>query len=160
MITKSVLIQYTDLQEEIKETQAKIEKLEQAIRKTENRILEIETNCETVRDKVSGGYGGNQSFYIEGLPMREYEKKRSDLMVKKLLLNQRKSTLEILEFDLLQKTNEVEDFIASIDDSRMRRIINLRFIERLSWNKVADRIGGGNTEGSVKMAFQRFMEIK
>ena len=69
-----------------------------------------------------------------------------------------KSTLEILEFDLLQKTNEVEGFIASIDDSRMRRIINLRFIENLSWNKVADHIGGGNTEDSIRMAFNRFME--
>ena len=79
-------------------------------------------------------------------------------MVKRLLLSQRKSTLELLEFDLLKKTNEVEEFITGIGDSRMRRIINLRFLENLSWNKVADRIGGGNTEGSVKMAFQRFME--
>ena len=40
----------------------------------------------------------------------------------------------------------------------MRRIISLRVVDGLSWNKVADYIGGGNTEGSVKMAFQRFME--
>lgn len=157
MVTKEILIQYSDLQKEAKETQSKIENLEKSISKIESRILEIEAG-ETVKDKVTGGLGGQQHFKIEGVPLKEYNQRKSDLMVKKLLLNQRKSTLEILEFDLLQKTNEVEEFITTIDDSRMRRIINLRFIEGLSWSKVADRIGGGNTEGSIKMAFQRFIE--
>lgn len=160
MVSKSILIQYSDLQEEIKETREKIEKLEQQAKKIERRLKDIEANNETVKDKVYGGFGGNQGFVIEGLPLREYDKKKTELLTKKLLINQRRSTLEILEFDLLEKTNEVEEFIASLNDSRMRRIINLRFIEKLSWNKVADRIGGGNTEGSVKMAFQRFMEVK
>lgn len=157
MIKKEVLIQYADLQEETKETRIKIEKLENTIKNIETRIRQIE-NGSTVIDKVYGGFGGTQGFKIEGVPTKEYEKKKSNLMIKKLLLNQYKSTLEILEFDLLKKVNEVEEFIASIDDSRMRRIINLRFIEGMSWNKVADHMGGGNTEGSVKVAFQRFME--
>lgn len=157
MISKEILIQYSDLQEEIKEIREKIEKLNKEIAALEKVIGKIE-NGELVKDKVRGGLGGVQNFNIEGVPFPEYEKKKTDLMVKKLLLSQRKSTLELLEFDLLKKTNEVEEFIASIEDSRMRRIINLRFLENLSWNKVADRIGGGNTEGSIKMAFQRFME--
>ena len=158
MVSKSILIQYSDLQQEIKETREKIEQLEREAIRIEKKLRDIETKKETVKDKVYGGMGGIQGFVIEGFPLREYDKKKTELLTKRLLLNQRKSTLEILEFDLLEKTNEVEEFIASIDDSRMRRIINLRFIEKLSWNKVADRIGGGNTEGSVKMAFQRFME--
>lgn len=156
MVTKEILIQYSDLQKEAKETQSKIENLEKAISKIESRISEIEAG-ETVKDKVVGGLGGQQHFKIEGVPLKEYNQRKSDLMVKKLLLNQRKSTLEILEFDLLQKTNEVEEFITTIGDSRMRRIISLRFIEGLSWNKVADCIGG-NTEDSIRMAFNRFME--
>lgn len=159
MVSKDVLIQYSDLQEEVKETREKIEKLKYTIEKIEAQLSRIESG-EVVRDKVYGGAGGIQGFVIEGVPVKEYDRKKSDLLLKKLMLNQRKSTLEILEFDLLEKTNEVEEFIAGVNDSRMRRIINLRFIERLSWNQVADRIGGGNTEGSVKMAFQRFMENK
>lgn len=62
--------------------------------------------------------------------------------------------------ELLETRNKVEEFIAGIDDSRMRRIISLRFTDGLSWNEVADCIGGGNTAGSVKMAFQRFMKKK
>lgn len=158
MVSRDILIQYSDMQEEARETREKIDKLERTISHIEKQLRRIEQGKETVKDKVYGGMGGHQGFVIEGAPLREYEKKKTDLLTKRLLLNQRKSTLEILEFDILQKTNEVEEFIKSVDDSRMRRIINLRFIENLSWNKVADRIGGGNTEGSVKMAFQRFME--
>lgn len=159
MVSKGILIQYTDLQQEVKEVREKIQRLEDNIPKIEKRINEIEKG-EIVKDKVRGGLGGLQSFNIEGVPLKEYEKRKTDLLSKKLLLNNRKSTLELLEFDLLEKTNEVEEFIASIGDSRMRRIINLRFIENLSWNKVADCIGGGNTEDSIKKAFYRFMEEK
>ena len=60
--------------------------------------------------------------------------------------------------ELLETLNQVEEFIASVKDSRMRRIITLRFIDNLSWNKVADRIGGGNTEDGIRMSFERFMK--
>lgn len=158
MISKVVLKQYIDLQAEAEEIREKIVKLENQIDNITKRIKEIEDKKETVKDKVKGGLGGIQGFNIEGIPMKEYQKKKSDLMMKNLLLNQRKSTLEILEYEITQQTNEVEQFISGIKDSRMRRIINLRFVQRLSWNKVADRIGGGNTEGSIIMAFNRFME--
>ena len=157
MVTKEILVQYSDLVEEVKEVRKKIDFLESRIPKIQERINEIESG-ELVKDKVRGGIGGLQSFTIEGTPVKEYEERKTELMSKKLILNKRKINLEELEFELLKKTNEVEEFIASIDDSRMRRIINLRFIENMTWNEVADNIGGGNTEGSIKMAFQRFME--
>ena len=143
MVSKEILIQYSDLQEEIKEVRQRIEQ-------TEHQIKRIEQE-KTVCDKVTGGEGGLQSFKIEGFPYPEYSRKKT-------LLYSRKATLTSLEMELLETLNKVEEFIASVSDSRMRRIINLRFIEGLSWNKVADRIGGGNTEGSIKMAFQRFIE--
>ena len=158
-MNKEILIQYIDMQKEVKEIREKNERLKAQINKIEKRIEDIE-NGETVKDKVRGGLGGLQSFTIEGVPTVEYQKARSDLFTKKMLYQQRKNTLEILEYDLLQKINEVELFIASIKDSHIRRIIRLRCIDGLSWNRVADKIGGGNTEGSVKMTFQRFMEKK
>ena len=143
MVSKEILIQYSDLQQECKEVREKIEKLERQIEK-------IESDGAVV-DKVRGGDGGLQSFKIEGFPYPEYSRKKT-------LLNMRKATLCELEMELLETLNGVEEFIASIEDSHIRRIINLRFIENLSWNKVADRIGGGNTEDSVRMALNRFME--
>ena len=142
-ISKEVLVQYADLRQECKEVREKIEKLEKQIDR-----IEKDGN---VIDKVRGGEGGLQSFKIEGFPYPEYSRKKT-------LLNMRKATLCELEMELLETLNQVEEFIASIKDSHIRRIISLRIVDNLSWNKVADRIGGGNTEGSVKMAFQRFME--
>ena len=142
-ISKEVLVQYADLRQECKEVREKIEKLEKQIDR-----IEKDGN---VIDKVRGGEGGLQSFKIEGFPYPEYNRKKT-------LLYARKATLVELEMELLETLNQVEEFIASIKDSHIRRIISLRIVDNLSWNKVADRIGGGNTEGSVKMAFQRFME--
>lgn len=143
MVTKKVLSQYSDLQEEVKEVRLKIERLEKDISKIEAG--------EMVIDSVSGGNGGKQHFKIEGIPFPEYSRKKT-------LLYARKATLQLLEDDLLEKTNEVEQFITSVDDSRIRRIINLRFLENKSWNEVADCIGGGNTEDSVRKSFTRFFE--
>ena len=143
MISKEILIQYSDLQEEVKEVRERIERTERQIEK-----IKEEGN---VIDTVSGGSGNTQHFKIEGFPYPEYSRKKT-------LLYARKATLASLEMELLETLNQVEEFIASVDDSRMRRIITLRFIENLSWNKVAHRIGGGNREDSVKKAFYRFME--
>lgn len=157
MVSKEILNQYIDLQKECEEVRRKIDDLEVKIPKIQKRIDEIEAG-EIVKDRVRGGMGGMQSFNIEGVPTEEYERRKTELLTKKLLLSQRKNTLELLEYELLQQTNDVELFIRSVDDSRLRRIINLRFVEKHSWNEVADRIGGGNTEDSVKKAFQRFMK--
>ena len=156
-ITKHLLDQYGDLKKEKTEIRDQIKKIESEIAKTEKRLEEIETG-EHVKDKVRGGPGGNQSFNIEGIPVKEYERKKTSLYFKKLLLNKRKIDLEKLEIEIIKKTDEVETFISEIDDSRMRRIIRMRFIDNMSWNKVADNIGGGNTEDSIKKAFQRFLK--
>lgn len=143
MVSKEILVQYGDLQEEAKEVRERISQ-------TEKQIMKIEKEGNVI-DTVSGGNGGIQHFKIEGFPYPEYSRKKS-------LLYARKATLANLELELLETLNQVEEFIASVDDSRMRRIITLRFIDNLSWNKVANHIGGGNTEDSVKKSFYRFME--
>lgn len=143
MISKEILTQYSDLQEEVKEVRNRIES-------TEKQIAKIEEEGNVI-DTVSGGSGGIQHFKIEGFPYPEYSREKSLLYV-------RKATLVNLELELTETLNQVEEFIAGVEDSRIRRIITLRFIENLSWNKVADRIGGGNTEDSVKKMFYRFME--
>lgn len=143
MVSKEILTQYSDLQEEVKEVRNRIES-------TEKQIAKIEEEGNVI-DTVSGGTGGIQHFKIEGFPYPEYSRKKSLLYV-------RKATLVNLEMELTETLNQVEEFIAGVEDSRIRRIITLRFIENLSWNKVADRIGGGNTEDSVKKSFYRFME--
>ena len=156
MVSKEILNQYRDLQLEIKDTREKIDRLETRIPKLEKRIADIEAG-EKVKDKVRGGLGGIQSFMIEGIPTKEYNQKKSELYIKRNLLVERKRVLELLELDSLSQVNAVEKFINGIKDAHIRRIVTLRIVDGLSWNEVADKIGG-NTEGSVKMSYQRYME--
>ena len=152
-----MLTQYSDTRKEVKEIQERIEKLENRIPKLEKRISEIEDG-ETVKDKVYGGNGGLQGFVVEGVPLREYTDKKTELKIKRMLLSERKEMLGILELELLRQTNEIQRFINSIKDSHVRRIITLRVVDELSWNEVADRMGGMNTEDSVRKAFERFVK--
>lgn len=145
MISKEILIQYSDLQQEIIELQEKKKKLEKQFKSF--------LDGGTVTDMVTGGNGGIQHFKIEGFPVVAHEKARN-------ALQKNIQKIEDKYTELLELQNEVEEYIESIEDSRMRRIIRMRFIDKLTWNQVADNIGGGNTEDSVRMAFNRFIEGK
>lgn len=57
---------------------------------------------------------------------------------------------------LAEKEAAVLAYISGIPDSLMRQILTFRFVTGLSWTAVANKIGGGNTEESVKKAFYRF----
>ena len=142
---KELLSQYADLQ-------AEIEDLQRRIRKTESQIERIQAGG-TVLDSVRGtrkdGTIGN--IRIEGFPMISLDEKLNRLY-------RYKSQLCASEKHAVELVSEIEKYINSIEDCRMRRIIRYRFIDKLSWNVVADKMGGNNTEGSIKMAVSRFME--
>lgn len=144
-VTKELLAQYDDLLHEREEIKEKILKLEKEIDKIEKDGAVV--------DKVRGGEGGLQSFKIEGFPYPEYQKKKA-------LLCARKAILIELETKILNNINEIESFILTITDSHIRRIVNLRIINGFTWGKVAEKIGGGNSEDTVRMTFNRFMEKK
>lgn len=57
---------------------------------------------------------------------------------------------------LAEKEAAVTAYIGSVPDSLVRQILAFRFVGGLSWTAVANKIGGGNTEESVKKAFYRF----
>lgn len=145
MVTKAIIIQYNSLLKERDELIQRIDKLENQI----DKIVEDGA----VIDKVMGGEGGLQAFKIEGFPYPEYSKK-------KLWLNKNRAILQRREEQISKTLNEVEEFISSIDDSHIRRIVTFRIVEGLSWNEVADKIGGGNTNESVKKTYYRFMDSK
>lgn len=73
------------------------------------------------------------------------------------LLRIREVMLKDLETKILKKINIIERFIASIDDSQIRRIVRLRMIDGCNWVQIAHKMKG-NTEDSVKKAFYRYMK--
>ena len=144
-MTKDILVQYTDLQEEIKDIRRRIEK-------TQDRIKKIQQEG-TVIDSVTGTRpdGTFGHIRIEGFPCVAYDKQQA-------YLSSYVSKLTEMELKLLELTNCVEEYINSIGDSRMRRMIQYRIIDGLSWYEVADRMGGKATSDSCRMYFERFLE--
>ena len=62
-----------------------------------------------------------------------------------------RQTLIILERDRL------EQYIGTIDDSHMRQIFTLRFVNGLPWEQVAASLGAGYMAGTVKKACYRYI---
>ena len=53
--------------------------------------------------------------------------------------------------------NRLNRYIESIEDSQMRMIISLRYVNGLNWTQVAMSIGCGNTPDGVRMMHNRFL---
>ena len=62
------------------------------------------------------------------------------------------------QIQCIHERARLERWISEIPDSLTRQIFSLRFAERMSWVQVALRVGGGNTEGSVKMICYRYLK--
>lgn len=52
----------------------------------------------------------------------------------------------------------IERYISTVEDSRIRLILKLRFVEGVSWAKTAVKVGGGNTADSVRKACFRYLK--
>lgn len=144
-LRKDILVQYCDLQQEAKDIRKRIEK-------TQARLNRIQKGG-TVLDSVSGtrADGTIGSIRIERFPFGDFNKQWEHL-------NRYAESLSAAEAKLLEQTAEVEQYIRTIEDSRMRRIIQYRVIDGLSWYEVADRIGGKATSESCRKYFERFLE--
>ena len=142
---KDILVQYADLQEEIKDIRRRAE----GVRRQLERLEREGTVLDAVKGTRQNGTFG--SIRIEGFPYADYEKRRQSLQ-------SYLQKLKEAEERLLEMTNEAEEYINSIADSRMRRIVQYRVMDGLSWYEVADRMGGKATSDSCKKYFERFLK--
>ena len=138
---KSILYQYIDDCELIKDTEKEIQKIKQ---KRKN----------IVQDKVKGSMYdfpfAPQSFVIRGIEYSEDDEKK--LREQEQLLEEQKAAAETIKL-------EVEGWMAAIP-MRMQRIIRYKIFEGLTWGEVAVRMGRKATADGVRVEFQRFMEEK
>ncbi len=58
----------------------------------------------------------------------------------------------------IHERNRLERYINDIDDSRLRMLFKLRFVNGLQWPQVAAHIGGNNTAKSVSKACYRYLD--
>lgn len=139
---KDILIQYSDMVEEVKDLRRRIRKLQDDIDK-----------LEPVKDSVKGTRrdGTIGSITISGYPVPVYYRYKNQL-------EKREAALRKKEAELLELVNTVEEYIAGISDSKMRRILRYRYIDNMSWTKIAFRMGKKYTADGCRMLHNRFFE--
>lgn len=147
-LDKQVLIEYCDMKVEIKELRRLVSMTEDRLRKIENEGM--------VSDVVSGGMGGIEHFKVTGFPTPEHAKAAR-------LLKNRRNRLKLKEEELLELTNQAEEFIESIEKSELRTMFRLYYIEGFTWEEVAMRMNRMHpkrsyTGDSCRMKNKRFFE--
>lgn len=138
---KSILYQYIDACELVKDTEREIEQIRRHRR-------------EIVTDKVKmSDYDfpfGQISYTIRGIPYDAQDQKA--LERQEQILEERKAAAEVIKL-------QVEEWMATIP-MRMQRIIRYKIFDGLTWERVAERIGRKATGEGVRKEFERFMAEK
>lgn len=145
---KTILVQYTDLQQEVKDLQDRIERKQRLIRQMEQQGY-------TVKDTVRGSRpdGTIGPIAVEGFPYPDYSWQKS-------LLQQSMTRMQVKQDELLELTNEVERFIDDIPTSKTRRIFRYRYLDNMTWVQTAMRIGRGMTDEGCRSIHDRYLGIK
>lgn len=140
MKKENIVAQYISLQKEIQE-------IKKDIRNRERQKEQLETSVR--QDIVKGGSGGNQRYKISSFNKADIEE--SEYLINKgiRLLKEREKTAQ-------ETLVEIESFINKINDSRMRRMISLKYIHGKTWYQVAQAMGDQYTADSCKKQVQRF----
>lgn len=149
---KNVLIQYVEMKEEIKDLRRRIHENERELAKLENMI---------VTDSVTRGKRGKKplgTVKITGRPT-------AAIALKQKLLKKRNDRLTALEAELLELTNQAEEYIETILKSELRIIFRLYYIDDLTWYQVALKMNQKfpkrrikYTEDNCRMRHNRFLE--
>lgn len=146
---KSILIQYSDMKEEIKDLRRRIKKLDEEI----NKLTVVSDSVKgTRRDGTIG------SIKITGFPYPAYRRKKD-------LLARRRERLSELETQLLELTNQVDEYIESIEKSKLRIMFRLYYIDNLTWEMVAMKMNYmfpkrkiSYTKDNCRIRHDRFLE--
>ena len=149
---KNVLIQYVDMKEEIKDLRRRIHENERELAKLENMI---------VTDSVTRGKRGKKplgTVKITGRPT-------AAIALKQKLLKKRNDRLTALEAELLELTNQAEEYIETIPKRELRIMFRLYYIDDLTWYQVALQMNQKfpkrsikYTEDNCRIRHNRFLE--
>lgn len=133
-MTANDLKQYTQLKGEIKDIEAELSEFRK------------EETTDVVKASLNHFPYTEHSLTVNGC-CELSDEVRNKLITQKQL---KKAELEQLRID-------IEQYIDSISDSQIRRIIRLKYIKGYSWAKVA-KIVKNNSQDSVRMTCKRFFD--
>lgn len=118
--------------------------LNREIERDKLRLLELENAASSATQRITG------MPFVGGISDKVGNYATEIAELKELIgLKIRQCWLEL---------NKINRYISGIDDSLLRSILSLRYVNGFSWDQVAAHIGGGNTEKSVQMMVRRFLD--
>lgn len=146
-MTEKELAQYKSLKKEIPDLQKRIEK--------DKELLDA-LRSEQVTDSVTCGRKGKKplrTVKITGTPYSDIDKRI-------IIIEGRIKSMENHITKLFELETAIEEYLQNVSDSLTRMAIRYRYIDQLSYTKVAMKLGGRNTADSVRMMLNRYFEIK
>lgn len=143
-IDKNVLEQYTSIKKEIADLERMIAESNSKIKKFEKQVVS-DTVTGTRPDMTIG------PIKITGIAQQQIDRENE-------LNRNRIQKMKRFKKKLEKLIVEVEEYIQKIPDSEIRRIARMRYIENLSWRRVAVHMGKGYTEDSCRIKMDRFLE--
>ena len=138
-LDKTVLQEYIDACELVKDIEAEIQKLNR------KKKTVIKTN---VKGSMHEFPYVEQHFKVQGTTFTVKDDSR--LRYEEKLLEQQKANAEQVKL-------QVEEWMLTIP-SRMQRIIRYRYLEGMSWGQVAVKMGRRATADRVRMELERFLK--
>lgn len=137
-----------------------LEQYAQCVRENEDlinriRLIDIEISKLESENGIASADPkyGKQSGNGKGRSEKSYREKKAALL-------QLRTSYENLQARLSSMATDVEQYIQSIDDSRMRQIMRLRYVDtrrgkQMTWCEIAHRLG--ETEDSCRKAHDRWL---
>lgn len=145
-IEKNVLEQYTSIKKEITDLERMIAESNSKIKKYEKQVVS-DTVTGTRPDLTIG------PIKITGVAQQQIDRENE-------LNRNRIQKMKRFKKKLEKLVAEVEEYIQKIPDSEVRRIARMRYIENLSWRRVAVHMGKGYTDDTCRKKIERFLEKK
>ena len=117
--------------------------LKREIEQDQQRLAQLETALTGVAAKIDG---------LPHIGVSSNKKEVATDLAEIMDLVETKKQMCIAEY------NRLMCYITNVEDSFMRQLLTLRYVNGFSWVQVAMHMGGGNTDDSVRKAHKRFLE--
>lgn len=117
--------------------------MQREIRSDEQRLIDLEGAATSITTNLSGMPSGGR---------------RSDKTAIAAEIADLKVLIQAKRDMCVAHYNQIMRYVAGIDDSMIRQIVTLRNLDMLTWQQIAEKIGGGNTADGVRKAYTRFVD--
>lgn len=118
--------------------------LNKEIKQQKQRLKELEAAATDCTAQITGMPHGNEV----GDKVGKYAAEIADL----------KNLIELNIQKCWYEMNRLNRYIDSVEDSQMRQILTLRYINLYSWGEIEIAIGGNNNSESLRKRLERFIK--